>query len=197
MLRTISGRHSLHALYVDTILNEKRGSGEKSRYYLWVAWLRFIEKMASLPTEGGDYDDDDAELPADLLANKTGKSGALIGSLPSKPDGQEGPSGASRRYSYSSQRSAISATKGASSTAYFRNLASTHILASSHPGKIILESGSDPVDARESIFSGSRLSGSLRPSLVEPDLPPRHSIVKGGKQRTDTMSSIGTNSTLC
>lgn len=189
MLRTISGRHSLQALYVDTILNEKRGPGEKARYHLWVAWLQFLEKMAALPRDDAlPADSIDPDESADILASSTEKR--LSSSLSRGVDSAMHDDHHASRYSQSSQRSGNSITRSANSMAYFRNLSTSHILATSNPGKIVLESGADPIDPRESVFSGGRLS------IAEHDLHPRHSIESRRpslRPRGDTMSSYTGN----
>ena len=45
MFHTCGGRHSFRGLYVDTILNEKRGKGEEIRKRMWVAWMKFLTQM--------------------------------------------------------------------------------------------------------------------------------------------------------
>ena len=194
MLRTISGRHSLQALYVDTILNEKRGPGEKARYHLWVAWLQFLEKMASLPREDAIPSDAvDLDETADILAASTEKRSSVALSRAGDSVVHDAHINI-RRHSQSSQRSGNSITKSSNSTTYFRNLAASHILATSNPGKIVLESGADPVDPRDSVFSGGRLS------IAEHDLPPRHtseSRRSSLRPRGDTMSSYTGNNYPC
>lgn len=48
VFNTCAGRHSLHGLYVDTILNEKRLKGEESRKHMWLAWMTFVSAMVEL-----------------------------------------------------------------------------------------------------------------------------------------------------
>lgn len=48
VFNTCAGRHSLHGLYVDTVLNEKRLKGEEHRKAMWLAWMTFINSMIQL-----------------------------------------------------------------------------------------------------------------------------------------------------
>lgn len=187
MLRTVSGRHTLQSLYVDTILNEKRGSGEKSRYHLWVAWLQFLDRMAMISSE-----------PSSAMTGPQQDTAAAVDGIPPThmhardvhvhestilDDHTE-----ASRHSFMSRGSGADG-KAANSTAYLRNLSAAHILASARQAKIVMESGADPVDARDSLFGWGRLSIDER--AVGP--PPSRRPSATHRARRDTLTSTGMN----
>lgn len=47
----------MHGLYIDTILNEKRGKGEANRRHLWLCWLEFLTLLGRIGA--GDPDESD------------------------------------------------------------------------------------------------------------------------------------------
>jgi hypothetical protein len=49
-LHTVSSRHNVQGIYVDTIMNEFRGKGEEKRLQMWCAWVKFIELLANIKT---------------------------------------------------------------------------------------------------------------------------------------------------
>lgn len=59
IFHTVGGRHNLHAMYVDTILNEKRGKGEANRFHLWLSWLEFLTLLARIGVDDSYLEDDD------------------------------------------------------------------------------------------------------------------------------------------
>jgi hypothetical protein len=73
VFHTIGGRHDLSGMYLDTILNEKRGKGEANRRHLWLSWIEFITILGRIGAEDGwegdggygdeegDWDEDDGE----------------------------------------------------------------------------------------------------------------------------------------
>lgn len=56
VFHTVGGRHNMHGMYLDTILNEKRGKGETNRKHLWESWMEFVTLLARIGSE--DYQDD-------------------------------------------------------------------------------------------------------------------------------------------
>jgi hypothetical protein len=54
---TVGSRHNMHGLYIDTILNEKRGKGEANRRHLWLCWLEFLTLLGRIGA--GDPDESD------------------------------------------------------------------------------------------------------------------------------------------
>ena len=64
VFHTIGGRHNISGLYLDTILNEKRGKGEANRRHLWLSWIEFVTILGRIGADDGYYDnnnDDDEE----------------------------------------------------------------------------------------------------------------------------------------
>mmetsp|Transcript_3692 Transcript_3692/g.5713 ORF Transcript_3692/g.5713 Transcript_3692/m.5713 type:complete len:1372 (+) Transcript_3692:182-4297(+) len=60
IFHTVGGRHNMQGMYLDTILNEKRGKGEANRRYLWYAWMEFLTLLARIGAEDpDDYDEDE------------------------------------------------------------------------------------------------------------------------------------------
>jgi hypothetical protein len=59
IFHTVGGRHNMHAMYVDTILNEKRGKGEANRFHLWLSWLEFLTLLARIGVDDSYLEDDD------------------------------------------------------------------------------------------------------------------------------------------
>lgn len=59
IFHTVGGRHNMHAMYIDTILNEKRGKGEANRFHLWLSWLEFITLLARIGVDDTFIEDDD------------------------------------------------------------------------------------------------------------------------------------------
>ena len=47
-LKTVDSRHNLVGLYVDMILNERRVKLESQRKKLWVAWMKFLNRMVDI-----------------------------------------------------------------------------------------------------------------------------------------------------
>jgi hypothetical protein len=45
---TVGSRHSIHGLYVDTILNERRVKGEANRRNCWIAWMKFLSALVDV-----------------------------------------------------------------------------------------------------------------------------------------------------
>lgn len=45
---TVGSRHSIHGLYIDCILNEKRIKGEANRRAIWVAWMKFLSALVDV-----------------------------------------------------------------------------------------------------------------------------------------------------
>jgi hypothetical protein len=69
VFHTVGGRHNMHAMYLDTILNEKRGKGEANRVHLWLSWLEFVTLLARigvddsfLEDEEDDFENGDSEI---------------------------------------------------------------------------------------------------------------------------------------
>jgi hypothetical protein len=58
IFHTVGGRHNMHACYVDTILNEKRGKGEANRFHLWLSWLEFLTLLARIGVDDSYLEDD-------------------------------------------------------------------------------------------------------------------------------------------
>lgn len=57
VFHTVGGRHNMHGMYLDTILNEKRGKGETNRKHLWYCWMEFVTLLARIGSD--DYDEED------------------------------------------------------------------------------------------------------------------------------------------
>jgi hypothetical protein len=61
VFHTVGGRHNMHALYLDTILNEKRGKGEANRVHLWLSWLEFITLLARIGVDDSYLEEEEEE----------------------------------------------------------------------------------------------------------------------------------------
>lgn len=58
IFHTVGGRHTMQGIYIDCILNEKRGKGEENRKRLWLAWLKFITTLARIGAISEDLNDE-------------------------------------------------------------------------------------------------------------------------------------------
>lgn len=89
VFHTVGGRHNMHAMYLDTILNERRGKGEANRFHLWLSWLEFITLLARIGVDDSfveyeDYDngsDHKSERDEDELGPRNSVAGARRTSL--------------------------------------------------------------------------------------------------------------------
>lgn len=53
LLHTCGGRHDIHGLYVDCIMNERRLQGERHRENVWLGWMTFLTNIAKLCAKSG------------------------------------------------------------------------------------------------------------------------------------------------
>jgi hypothetical protein len=158
ILRTVGGRHSIQGLYVDTILNEKRGKGETVRFHLWLAWLEFITRVVDVTNDlslidadgTGSVDMEGSSHSAAALAKQQDGSTHSI-----YPGGDTGSV-------FSGYRESTVSAAG-----YIRSHAMANVLASSHPAAIVVDAMHDPVatGGRESIFSGRGSLTDVRPPV--------------------------------
>jgi hypothetical protein len=61
VFHTIGGRHDLSGMYLDTILNEKRGKGEANRRHLWLSWIEFVTILGRIGADDGYGDEEDED----------------------------------------------------------------------------------------------------------------------------------------